>query len=214
MKLGFRPRPGFVKPAVEFKPFRSLYSAPLRDPPLRARPHSVESTVVCCTWLTQEPQPSFRFSRQDTCCRARHAEHRRRVGWPYVPTVERRRRFIDTIPHWPQTSRAAGWMPPPSWHASSLSCNWSFTFGASQYLYKQSHPQCAVSFFWLTPFPCTDRPEILHARHKSVRLKIPRSAPPSEHAFARSPTKTAKRPKMRVGSDVFEPLPLRARPRR
>ena len=214
MKLGFRPRPGFVKPAVEFKPFRSLYSAPLRDPPLRARPHSVESTVVCCTWLTQVPQPSFRVSRQDTCCRARHAAHRRRVGWPYVLTVERRRRFIDTNPHWPQTSRAAGWMPPPSWHASSLSCNWSFTFGASQYLYKQSHLPLRIDFFFLTPFPCTDGPEILHARHKSVRLKIPRSAPPSAHAFASSPTKTAKWTQNASWQRRFRALPLRARPRR
>ena len=129
-----------------------------------------------------------------------------RVRWSYVLTVERRRRFIDTKPHWPQTSRAAGWMPPPSWHASSLSCNWSFTFGASQYLYKQSHLPLRIDFFFLTPFPCTDGPEILHARHKNIRLKIPRSSPPSAHAFARSPTNTAKRPKTRVGSGVFEPF--------
>jgi hypothetical protein len=77
---------------------------------------------------------------------------------------------------------------------------------APPYLYKQSHLPLRIDFFFLTPFPCTDGPEILHARHKSVRLKIPRSAPPSAHAFARSPTKTAKRPKMRVGSGVFEPF--------
>ena len=85
-----------------------VYSAPLRDPPLRARPHSVESTVVCCTWLRKYRSPPFEFH-----VRTRAAVHGMpsigaRVGWSYVLTVVRRRRFIDTKPHWSQTSSAAG----------------------------------------------------------------------------------------------------------
>ena len=129
VELGFRPAQGSsTDSGIQALPLAVLSSL--------TRPSTERATSFCrehCSMLhvaTQVP-PSFRVSCQDTCCRARHAEHRRRVGWPYVLTVERRRRFIYTKPHWPQTSRAAVWMPPLSWHASSLSCNWSFTFGAS-----------------------------------------------------------------------------------
>ena len=41
-----------------------------------------------------------------------------------------------------------------------------------------------IGFSWLTPFPCTDSLQTLHARHNCVRLKIARGALPSAHAFA------------------------------
>jgi hypothetical protein len=64
-----------------------VYSAPLRDPPLRTRHYYVESTVVCCTWLRKYRSPPFEFH-----VRTRDAVHGMpsigaRVRWSYVLTV-------------------------------------------------------------------------------------------------------------------------------
>ena len=71
---------GVFKP---FRKFRSLYSAPLRDPPLRARPHSVESTVVCCTWLRKYRSPPFEFHASAVHGNAEHRSTRQVVVRAY-----------------------------------------------------------------------------------------------------------------------------------
>ena len=138
-------RPGFVKPAAVcqspcrrnhtassgygvFKPFRSLYSAPLRDPPLRARPHSVESTVVCCTWLRKYRSPPFEFHASAVHGNAEHRSTRQVVVRAYGRAPKALHRHQTALATDIESSRLAA---PAIVARIQPVVQWSFTFGAS-----------------------------------------------------------------------------------
>ena len=105
-----------------FKPYSSPSARVLSS---LTRPSTARATSFCrehCSMLhvaTQVPQPSFRVSRQDTCCRARHAEHRstrRVVVRAYGRAPKALHRHQTALATDIESSRPT----PPSWHASSL----------------------------------------------------------------------------------------------
>ena len=111
-----------------FKPFRSLYSAPLRDPPLRARPHSVESTVVCCTWLRKYRSPPFEFHVSAVHGKAEHRSTRRVVVRAYGRAPKALHRHQTALATDIESSRLAA---PAIVARIQPIVQWSFTFGAS-----------------------------------------------------------------------------------